>query len=95
VDDVSSIMYLFAGLAFRYAWIYAGTASAADDAAAAAMGRGGDALDSAEGERRQSRARSSRRSPLPVLPAVHRAYGEAIGRTSLAIERLVRRRPAG
>ena len=93
-DDVSSIMYLIAGLAFRYAWIHAGAASAADDAAAAAMGRGQEVLYSGQGERRQSRARSSRKSPLPVPPAVQRGYGEAVGRTSLAIERLVPRSPA-
>jgi formate-dependent nitrite reductase membrane component NrfD len=84
-DDLSSVMYLAAGLAFRYAWVYAGRASATDDAAVAAMGRGrmGD---------RRPRALSARRSPSPLPSAVQRAYGEAVRRTSLAIERLVRRR---
>jgi formate-dependent nitrite reductase membrane component NrfD len=91
-DDLSSVMYLAAGLAFRYAWVYAGRASATDDTAVAAMARGRPALHAEPEERRQSRALSSRRSPLPVPSAVHRAYGEAVRLTSLAIERLVRRR---
>ena len=93
-DDLSSVMYLAAGLAFRYAWVYAGRASATDDAAVAAMARGRPVLHAKPEAQRQSRALSSRRSPLPVPSTVHRAYGEAVRRTSLVIERLVRRRPA-
>jgi hypothetical protein len=47
-------MYLAGGLAFRYAWVYAGKASAGDDAAVAAMARGRRALhDDREEPRRQ------------------------------------------
>ncbi len=85
-DEVSSVMYLAAGLAFRYAWVYAGRASGADDAAAAAMARE-RALDDPQ----QPPALSARRSPLPLPGAARRAYGEAVRRVSLAVERLVRR----
>jgi formate-dependent nitrite reductase membrane component NrfD len=81
--DVASVVYLAAGLAFRYAWVYAGRESACDDAAAAAMARGADG-------NREPRAQSSRRSPLPLPDAARRAYGEALRRASLAIERRVR-----
>jgi hypothetical protein len=79
-------MYLAAGLAFRFAWVYAGKASAADDAAVAAMGRGRRALHDDHAEPRAQRAMSTRRSLLPLPDAARRAYGEAIRRTSLAIE---------
>ena len=83
--DVASVAYLAAGLAFRYAWVYAGRASAADDAAVVAMSGGGKGPG-------QPRSASATRSPLPVPDAVRRTYGEAVRRTSLAIERLLRRR---
>jgi formate-dependent nitrite reductase membrane component NrfD len=81
--DVASVVYLAAGLAFRYAWVYAGRASGADDAALAAMARGA-------GGHLNPRAQSSRRSPLPLPDAAREAYGEAARRASLAIERWVR-----
>jgi formate-dependent nitrite reductase membrane component NrfD len=80
-DDIASALYLAAGLAFRFAWIYAGRASAGDDALVAAGARG-----------RPVRADSIRRSPLPLPDAARRAYGEAVRRASLAVERLARRR---
>jgi formate-dependent nitrite reductase membrane component NrfD len=39
VHHLASALYLGAGLAFRYAWVEAGKASAADDEAVAGMGR--------------------------------------------------------
>jgi formate-dependent nitrite reductase membrane component NrfD len=89
-DNLSSVLYLAAGLAFRYAWVYAGRASAADDAAVAAMGRGRSALHDDREEPRRQRALSVRRSGLPLPDAARRAYGEAVRRVSLAIERRVR-----
>jgi formate-dependent nitrite reductase membrane component NrfD len=89
--DLASAMYLAAGLAFRYAWVSAGRASAADDATVAAMGRGRRALHDDREEPRQPRAVSARRHPLPIPDAARRAYGEAVARTSLAIERRLRR----
>jgi formate-dependent nitrite reductase membrane component NrfD len=89
--DIASVMYLAGGLAFRYAWVYAGRASAADDAAVAAMGRGRRALHDDREEVRPHRALSSRRSPLSLPDAARTAYGEAVRRASLAIERRLRR----
>jgi len=84
--ELASVAYLAAGLLFRLAWVSAGEASARDDAVVAAMARdrGGP-----QDQRRpwQARAVSTRRSPLPLPGVVRRAYGEAIRRTSLAIER--------
>ncbi len=87
-DDLASIMYLAGGLAFRFAWVHAGKASAEDDGAVAAMGRGRRAPHL---QAWQKRAVSVRRSPLPLPETVRRAYGEAVRRTSLAIERRLRR----
>ena len=70
---------------------YAGKASADDDAAVAAMGRGRRALHEDREEPREQRALSTRRSPLPMPDIARRAYGEAVRRTSLAIERRLRR----
>jgi hypothetical protein len=93
-DDLASIMYLAGGLAFRFAWVYAGKVSAEDDRAVAAMGRGRRALYEDREEPRGQRARSTRRSQLPLPDIARRAYGEAVRRTSLAIERRLRRRHA-
>jgi Polysulphide reductase, NrfD len=89
--DLASIMYLAAGLLFRFAWVYAGKASATDDAAVAAMRRGRRSLHDDHEEPRPKRALSDRRSPLSLPDAARRAYGEAVRRTSLAIERRLRR----
>jgi formate-dependent nitrite reductase membrane component NrfD len=91
-DDLASIMYLAGGLAFRFAWVNAGKASAEDDRAVAAMGRGRRVLQDDREEPRPRRALSVRRSPLPLPDAARRAYGEAVRRTSLAIERRLRGR---
>jgi hypothetical protein len=90
--DLASVSYLAAGLAFRFAWVDAGKASAADDAGVAAIGRGRRALHDEREEPPPRRAESVRRSPLPLPAAARRAYGEAVRRSSLAIERLLRRR---
>jgi formate-dependent nitrite reductase membrane component NrfD len=89
--DLASFMYLAAGLAFRFAWINAGRASATDDAAVVAMSR--DRRPPHDDHQRawHKRALSTRRSPLPLPDSARRAYGEALRRTSLAIERRLRR----
>jgi len=89
--DLASVVYLAAGLAFRFAWVYAGRTSATDDAAVAAMGRGRRVLQDAQTERREARASSSWRSPLPLPDVVRRGYGEAIRLISLGVERRLRR----
>ena len=92
--DLASVMYLAAGLAFRFAWVSAGKPSAEDDVAVAAMGRGRRALHEDREEPRERRAMSTRRSPLPLPDIARRGYGEAVRRTSLAIERRLRRHRA-
>ena len=89
--ELASFAYLAAGLGFRLAWVYAGKASATDDAVVAAMSR--DRRAPHDGHQRvwQQRALSTRRSPLPLPETARRAYGEAIRRISLAIERRLRR----
>ncbi len=89
--DLASAMYLAAGLLFRFAWVYAGKASATDDASVAAMGRGRRSLADDQDESPPRRALSVWRSPLPLPDAARRAYGEAVRRTSLAVERWLRR----
>jgi hypothetical protein len=89
--ELASFLYLAAGLAFRFAWVYAGKASATNDAAVAAMGRAQRAPHDGQQPAGQTRAMSTRRSPLPLPEAARRAYGEAVRRTSLAIERRLRR----
>jgi formate-dependent nitrite reductase membrane component NrfD len=89
--ELASVMYLAAGLLFRFAWVYAGRASATDDALVAATARDRGAHPGAHQPIRQARRLSTRRSPLPLPDAVRRAYGEAVRRTSLAIERRLRR----
>ncbi len=89
--ELASVLYLTAGLLFRFTWVYAGRASAKDDEVVAAMAR--DQGGPHDDPRRESerRALSVRRSALPLPGVVRRAYGEAIRLTSLAIERRVRR----
>jgi hypothetical protein len=84
---VPSLLFLAGGLAFRFAWIEAGRASARDDEAVARMARG---KATAEGGRRTARVRTSaqhagRDARLP------RAYADGVRRLSLAIEHVVRR----
>jgi formate-dependent nitrite reductase membrane component NrfD len=93
-DDLASVMYLAGGLAFRFAWVHAGKASAQDDGAVAATARGWRSLHGDREERREKRALSTRRSPLPLPRITRRAYGEAVRRTSLAIERRLQRHRA-
>lgn len=77
-QNLASAAYLAGGLAFRFAWVEAGKASATDDEAAAAMGRSGPP---------EQRLASEARAPLPPGTA-GRVWGEAVRRTSLALDRL-------
>jgi hypothetical protein len=89
-DDASSALYLAAGLAFRYAWVTAGRSSARDDVAVAAMGRGRRWFDEPRELPRPKRVDSSRRDALRLpLKRGRHAYGEAIRRTSLLVERVL------
>lgn len=88
---VASACYLGAGLAFRYAWVAAGRASARDHEAVALMARGTVTVD--------DRVRRGR--PGPRLPSSGRRplggerpralYAEGVRRASLLAERLLGR----
>jgi formate-dependent nitrite reductase membrane component NrfD len=80
-QDLASGLYLAGGLAFRFAWIYAGRQSATDHEAMATLGREGPGSRWAESSARSARPASAGR----------RVWGEAIRRSSLAVERLLRR----
>jgi formate-dependent nitrite reductase membrane component NrfD len=74
---VASLLYLSGGLAFRFAWVEAGKASARDDEAVATTARG----------RTGSRARTSaKRRAHGVRDRA--MYSEAVRRVSLGVERL-------
>jgi formate-dependent nitrite reductase membrane component NrfD len=88
--ELASVMYLAAGLLFRFAWVFAGRDSATDDAVVAATARARRAPDDDHEHPWRRRALSSRRSPLPLPDIARRAYGEAVRRTSLAVERRLR-----
>jgi hypothetical protein len=84
VRDLASLAYLAGGLAFRFAWVQAGRASAADDVAAAELAR--ERLARGIGS---PRLESTVRRPLP-LPGARRLWSESVRRASLALERTVR-----
>lgn len=93
--DLASVMYLAAGLGFRFAWVTAGRESATDDAAVAAMRRGRRVLGDLDEQPPDQRAPSIRRARLPIPEVVERAYGETVRRVSLSIERRLRDRQRG
>jgi formate-dependent nitrite reductase membrane component NrfD len=90
VHDLASLLYLTGGLAFRFAWVQAGKASAAHHEDVAAMARGQLALAENQGRPPGACAQSVARPPLR-LPEFTRAWGELIRRSSLAVERRLRR----
>jgi formate-dependent nitrite reductase membrane component NrfD len=93
VDHAASVLYIVAGLAFRFAWVEAGKASARDDEANARTARGKATVDDRLRDARGAgpRAESVRREPIPGLAAVRGAYSDGIRRLSLAIERALTR----
>jgi hypothetical protein len=88
--DVASVLYMLGGMAFRFAWVEAGKASAAHDEAAAAMGRGRLTLEDEVERQRGPRWAASSRHPLHAS-GLWRVWGEGVRRTSLVVEQLVRR----
>jgi hypothetical protein len=89
---VASLLYLSAGLAFRFAWVEAGKASARDDEAVARTARGKATVDDRLRDgRRTARATSSAR-PTSKPTRLPTAYANAVRRLSLAVEGMVRRR---
>ncbi len=92
-QNVASGLYLAGGLAFRFAWVQAGKASAHDDDAVAWMARGQVTSDERLRESTEQRAVSEDRPPLADTgPAkALRAWSAAVGRVSLMAERLLTR----
>jgi formate-dependent nitrite reductase membrane component NrfD len=92
-EHTASALYLAGGLAFRFAWIEAGRASARDDEAVALMARGSVTADEPLRRGTERRVLSRDREPLArdAVAAALGAWSRTVGRTSLAIERLVRR----
>ncbi|MEA2279262.1 MAG: hypothetical protein QOC78_4222 [Solirubrobacteraceae bacterium] len=89
--DLASACYLAGGLCFRYAWVDAGRASAADDEAVARMARGRvtaeDELRRPGARRAISRVRPPKRSRAAALL---RGWSAATGRLSLLVEERLR-----
>jgi formate-dependent nitrite reductase membrane component NrfD len=92
-QNVASALYLAGGLAFRYAWLEAGRASARDDEAAALMARGRVTADERLRKRTERRIVSDGRPPRArgAALAAARAWSGTVGRTSILVERLLRR----
>jgi hypothetical protein len=97
VHHLGSASYLVAAMAFRYAWVSAGRASARDDEAVALTARA--AFDGREPGRDGSGGRvlSSMRTPSSMMAAAGGAYADVVRRASLLAERVLRdrrRRPS-
>jgi formate-dependent nitrite reductase membrane component NrfD len=78
--DLASGLYLAGGLLFRFAWVYAGKASARDHEAVVALARSGPGARSVD-----SVARAPARVPG------RRVWSEAVRRVSLAVEAALQR----
>jgi hypothetical protein len=93
VEHAASLLYLAGGLAFRFAWVEAGKASARDDEAVALMARGRATADEQLRTGTERRALSDDRRPIAPGTAVGalRAWSRTVGRASLLAERLVGR----
>ncbi len=87
-SDVASLLVLGGALAFRFAWVEGGKASAADHSDVAAMGRGRHALEDQTEMPRSARLVSRVRRPSRV-GAVTGLWSEAVRRASLFAERLL------
>jgi formate-dependent nitrite reductase membrane component NrfD len=92
-QHMASVLYLAGGLAFRMAWLEAGRASARDDDAVALMARGRVTAD--EGLRTPTERRTVSEGRPPHARgtgvAAARAWSGTVGRTSILVERLLRR----
>lgn len=92
-QHMASVLYLAGGLAFRMAWLEAGRASARDDDAVALMARGRVTADERLRTRTERRTVSDGRPPRArgTALAAARAWSGTVGRTSILVERLLRR----
>jgi formate-dependent nitrite reductase membrane component NrfD len=92
-QHMASVLYLAGGLAFRMAWLESGKASARDDEAVALMARGRVTADERLRRRTERRTLSEDRPPRAhgAAAAALRAWSGTVGRTSILVERLLRR----
>ncbi len=90
-QNAASILYLAGGMAFRFAWVQAGKASARDDDAVARMARGLLTADERLRDATEQRLVSEDRAPLAGAAAAKalRLWSGAVGRASLLVERLL------
>jgi formate-dependent nitrite reductase membrane component NrfD len=93
-QDGASLCYLVGGLAFRYAWVEAGKASARDDETVARMARRRVTVDDDRfsSPRRRRSLRSRDRGPV-ASGRLGGAWTEMVRRTSLGVERVLRGDP--
>jgi formate-dependent nitrite reductase membrane component NrfD len=94
VQNLSSVLYLAGGLAFRLAWVHAGRASARDDASVALTARTRLSRDEPTPVGRTREMVTETRPPLRrgiVAGRTARRWSGAIGAASLWLERLVAR----
>jgi len=92
-QNMASVLYLAGGLAFRFAWVEAGKASARDDEAVALTARGRVTADERLRGGTEQRAVSEDRPPLADTPLAKslRGWSATVGRASLLAERLLSR----
>jgi hypothetical protein len=93
-QHAASVCYLAGGLAFRFAWVEAGKASARDDEAVARTARGKVTVEDRLGHPpRAARAVSREHRPLGgPSRALARAWTETMRRASLLVEGVLRGR---
>ena len=88
VHDAASVLYLVGALAYRFAWVEGGKASATKHSDVAAMGRGTNSLENMtevpRGARMPSQARRAGRAGSRTG-----LWSETVRRVSLAVERLL------
>ena len=91
-QHAASVMYLAAGLAFRYAWVEAGKASARDAEAVALMARGNVSETERQRQTTEQRSLSEHRPPRAsrAVLAVGRTWSNSVLRASLFSEGLRR-----
>ena len=87
-QHVASVLYLAGGLAFRFAWVGAGKASAHDHEAVALTARGPVTADERLRQGTERRTLSDDRPPRRRNGAA-RVWSDAVRRTSLLVERLL------
>jgi formate-dependent nitrite reductase membrane component NrfD len=90
VRDVASLLFLAGALAFRFAWMEGGKASAADHPSVAAMARGSHTLGQDDVTPRGPSLASDQRRPTRI-GGLTRHWSETVRRASLLAERVLRR----